>query len=41
MGAIRQGDVFAPGMTDDGVHPSLPVARIIGAALRERITAQP
>jgi len=39
MGALREGGSYLPGMTDDGVHPTLPAAELIGAALRQQITA--
>jgi len=37
MGGIRDADRYAPGMTDDGLHPSLRAAKRIGAALAAAI----
>ncbi len=35
MTGIRQGDRFADGMSDDGVHPTVRAAEAIGAAVGE------
>lgn len=38
MAGVRDGTVYADGMTRDGTHPSMSGARVIGAALAEAIT---
>jgi lysophospholipase L1-like esterase len=38
MTDIRDGDGhYAPGMTDDGVHPTVRAAKLIGDALRQTL----
>ncbi|MDD9208145.1 SGNH/GDSL hydrolase family protein [Georgenia sp. 10Sc9-8] len=36
----REGDRFAPGMSEDGVHPTAQGARVIGAAVRAALVAE-
>lgn len=36
-GGVRSGDVYAPGMSHDGIHPTAKAARIMGEAIRAAI----
>jgi len=39
MAGVRAGDVYAPGMTRDGIHPTEAAARIIGETIRATLVS--